>query len=292
MAAITTPSRPRLGAHVPTSGGMVKRSITYAQTIEAEVIQVFASSPRAWAMPTPNAQVDSAFRDRAEELDIETYVHASFLINLGSPTVGTYENSLAATAYSLQRGREIGSKGVVIHTGSAVDESHIERAWTQIHEGMMPVLNNLTDEDPWLLLEPTAGQGQSLVKKLDDITKYLDALEWHPKVGICLDTCHVFAAGHDIKVKGGMTATLDLLVKLVGIERVQLIHANDSMDVCGALKDRHQNIGEGHIGSEPFKELIAHPAVANAPLILETPGQETEHGREVALFKKMRSAIS
>ena len=89
-----------------------------------------------------------------------------------------------------------------------------------------------------------------------------------------------------------MTATLDLLVKLVGIERVQLIHANDSMDVCGALKDRHQNIGEGHIGSDPFKELIAHPAVANAPLILETPGQETEHGREVALFKKMRSAIT
>ena len=93
MASITTPYRPRLGAHVPTSGGMVKRSITYAQTIEAEAIQVFASSPRAWAMPTPNPEADKAFRDRAEELDIETYVHASFLINLGSPTVATYENS-------------------------------------------------------------------------------------------------------------------------------------------------------------------------------------------------------
>ena len=242
-------------------------------------------------MPEANPEADGAFRTRAEELDIESYVHAPFLINLGSPTISTYENSLASTAYSLARGRQIGAKGVVIHTGSAVDESHIENAWKQIHEGMMPVLNNLTDEDPWLLLEPTAGQGQSLVKKLDDLTKYFDALEWHPKVGVCLDTCHVFAAGHDIQAKGGMTATLDLLVKIVGIERIQLIHANDSMDVCGALKDRHQNIGQGHIGSKPFEELLAHPAVKNAPLILETPGQEPEHGSEVALLKKMRSKV-
>jgi deoxyribonuclease-4 len=138
------------------------------------------------------------------------------------------------------------------------------------------------------LLEPTAGQGQSLVKKLDDLEMYLKALEYHPKVGICLDTCHVFAAGHDIAVKGGMTATIDLLVEIAGIERFQLVHANDSMDVCGALKDRHQNIGEGHIGVDPFKELLSHPAVANAPLILETPGMEPEHGKEVALLKKLR----
>ena len=282
---------PRLGAHTPTSGGMAKRSIAYAQEIGAEAIQVFASNPRGWAMPDPNRDADELFKSKALELNIETYVHAPFLINLGSPTVSTYENSVASTAYSLKRGREIGSKGVVIHTGSAVDEGHIEKAWKQINKGMMPVLKKLTDEDPWLLLEPPAGQGQSLVKKLDDLTKYFDALEWHPKVGVCLDTCHVFAAGHDIAKKGGMTQTLDLLVSLVGIERIQLIHANDSMDVCGALKDRHQNLGDGEIGIKPFEELLAHPAVANAPLILETPGMEPEHGREVALLKKMRAKI-
>jgi deoxyribonuclease-4 len=270
---------------------MAKRSIAYAQEIGAEAIQVFASNPRGWAMPDPNRDADELFKSKALELNIETYVHAPFLINLGSPTVSTYENSVASTAYSLKRGREIGSKGVVIHTGSAVDEGHIEKAWKQINKGMMPVLKKLTDEDPWLLLEPTAGQGQSLVKKLDDLTKYFDALEWHPKVGVCLDTCHVFAAGHDIAKKGGMTQTLDLLVSLVGIERIQLIHANDSMDVCGALKDRHQNLGDGEIGIKPFEELLAHPAVANAPLILETPGMEPEHGREVALLKKMRAKI-
>ena len=279
---------PRIGAHTPTSGGMVKRSIEYALTTGAEAIQVFASNPRGWAMPDANIEADKAFRQKAEELDIDVYVHAPFLINLGSPTVGTYENSLASTAYSLKRAKEIGALGTVIHTGSAVDEKHAQTAWKQINKGMMPILSKLKEEDPWLLLEPTAGQGQSLVKKLDDLTKYFDALEWHPKVGVCLDTCHVFAAGHDISVKGGMTQTLDLLVSIVGIERIKLIHTNDSMDVCGALKDRHQNLGEGEIGLKPFEELIGHPAVANAPLILETPGQEPEHGAEIALLKKMR----
>lgn len=280
--------KPRIGAHVPTSGGMAKRSIGYAETIKAEAIQVFASNPRGWAMPDANPEADRAFRDKAGELDLEVYVHAPFLINLGSPTVGTYENSLASTAYSLKRGAEIGALGVVIHTGSAVDEAHVAKAWQQITKGVMPILNKLRESDPLLLLEPTAGQGQSLVKKLDDLENYLKALEYHPKVGICLDTCHVFAAGHDIKKKGGMKETIDLLVDVAGKERIQLIHANDSMDVCGALKDRHQNIGDGYIGVDPFKELLAHPAIANAPLILETPGEEPEHGKEVALLKKLR----
>ena len=285
------PTLPRLGAHVPTSGGMAKRSIEYATTIKAEAIQVFASNPRGWAMPTPNPEADALFRERAAALDIETYVHAPFLINLGSPNEGTYKNSLASTEYSLKRGREIGALGVVIHTGSAVDENHVDNAWQQIKVGMMPILERLNENDPWLLLEPTAGQGQSLVRKLTDLKNYFDALEWHPKVGVCLDTCHVFAAGHDIKSKGGMTKTLDLLVEVVGENRLQLIHANDSMDVLGSLKDRHQNLGEGEIGTKPFEELISHPAVANAPLVLETPGEEPEHGGEVALLRKMRTKI-
>jgi deoxyribonuclease-4 len=279
---------PRLGAHTPTSGGMAKRSIAYAELTGAEVIQVFASNPRGWAMPEANPVADEEFRSKAAALDILTYVHAPFLINLGSPTVGTYENSVASTAYSLKRGADIGALGVVIHTGSAVDVNNVENAWKQIHEGMMPVLNALGDDAPMLLLEPTAGQGQSLVKKLDDLTNYLKALEYHPKVGICLDTCHVFAAGHDIAKKGGMTETIDLLIEIAGAERFQLVHANDSMDVCGALKDRHQNIGEGHIGLAAFQEMLDHPVMKNVPMVLETPGMEPEHGKEIAMLKKMR----
>ena len=279
---------PRLGAHTPTSGGMAKRSIAYAELTGAEVIQVFASNPRGWAMPEANQAADEEFRSKAAALDILTYVHAPFLINLGSPTVGTYENSVASTAYSLKRGADIGALGVVIHTGSAVDVNNVDNAWKQIHEGMMPVLNALGDDAPMLLLEPTAGQGQSLVKKLDDLTNYLKALEYHPKVGICLDTCHVFAAGHDIAKKGGMTETIDLLIEIAGAERFQLVHANDSMDVCGALKDRHQNIGEGYIGLAAFQEMLDHPVMKNVPMVLETPGMEPEHGKEIAMLKKMR----
>ncbi len=244
--------KPRIGAHTPTSGGMAKRSIAYAETIGAEAIQVFTSNPRGWAMPETNHEADALFREKTTALDIETYVHAPFLINLGSPTEDTYKNSLASTAYSLKRGQEIGALGVVVHTGSAVKEDNVDNAWKQIKKGVMPILESLDDDAPMLLLEPTAGQGQSLVKRLEDLENYLKALEYHPKVGICLDTCHVFAAGHDIAKKGGMKETLDLLVQVAGIERIQLIHANDSMDVCGALKDRHQNIGDGFIGVDPF----------------------------------------
>jgi deoxyribonuclease-4 len=268
---------------------MAKRSIEYAQTIKAEAIQVFASNPRGWAMPDPNPDADAAFREKATGMDIETYIHSPFLVNLGSPNPSTYENSVAATAYALRRGRDIGALGVVVHTGSAVDEGHVAAAWKQITKGVMPILESLKESDPMLLLEPTAGQGQSLVKRLEDLRFYLDALRDHPKVGICLDTCHVFAAGHDVKKKGGMTETLNLLVEIAGVERIQLIHTNDSMDVLGSLKDRHQNLGEGEIGIDPFQELVSHPAVINAPLILETPGEEPEHGKEVALLKKMRS---
>ena len=119
---------------------MAKRSIEYAVTTKSEAIQVFASNPRGWAMPDPNPEADKAFREKAEALDIAVYVHAPFLINLGSPTEGTYKNSLASTQYSLKRGREIGALCVVIHTGSAVDEGHVEKAWKQINKGMMPIL--------------------------------------------------------------------------------------------------------------------------------------------------------
>ena len=135
---------PRIGAHTPTSGGMAKRSIEYARITEAEAIQVFTSNPRGWAMPESNHEADALFRERANELDLEVYVHAPFLINLGSPTEGTYKNSLASTEYSLKRGQEIGALGVVVHTGSAVNEDFVESAWKQIHEGMMPIREGAT----------------------------------------------------------------------------------------------------------------------------------------------------
>ena len=274
----------RVGAHVPAA-----RAFAYAEQVQAETIQIFVSNPRGWAMPSVDISTDERFRDRARAADLVTWVHAPYLINFGSPTIQTYEKSLASISYALARAATIGAKGVIVHTGSAVDPEHVANAWKQIHDGVMPILDSLDDSAPYLLLEPTAGQGQSLCKRLEDLSYYFQALDNHPKVGVCLDTCHVFAAGHDLTAPGGVKETLDLLVDVVGTERLRLIHANDSKDICGSLKDRHANIGAGTIGIDPFADLFIHAAVSGVPLILETPGMESEREKEIMLLKELRS---
>jgi deoxyribonuclease-4 len=158
---------------------------------------------------------------------------------------------------------------------------------------MLPLLDELThDDDPALLLEPTAGQGFSLCSLAEDLGPYFDVLERHPRLGVCLDTCHAFAAGHDMAAPGGMKLLLDELVATVGVGRLRLIHANDSKDVAGAHKDRHENIGTGHIGAEPFGDLFTHPATAGVPLIIETPGGPEGHAADVARLKQLRAPDS
>jgi deoxyribonuclease IV len=162
----------------------------------------------------------------------------------------------------------------------------------QVREALLPlldVLSSVADDDaPWLLLEPTAGQGRSLCAGVEDLAPYLDALDHHPKAGICLDTCHVFAAGAPLDEPGGTTATVDRVVEIGGPGRLRLVHANDSMDVRGAFKDRHQRIGEGHIGEGAFTELFAHPATEGVPFILETPDSRNADTRDIPLLKKLR----
>src|SRR4051812_9600582 len=178
-----------------------------------------------------------------------TFIHSPYLVNLGSPTPATYERSVASVAHNLGRAAEIGAEGVVVHTGSFVADSDDTQAMRQVREGLLPILDTIADDAaPWLLLEPTAGQGRSLCAGVEDLAPYLEALDYHPKAGICLDTCHVFAAGAPLDEPGGTTATVDRIVEIGGPGRLRLIHANDSMDVRGAFKDRHQRIGEGHIG--------------------------------------------
>jgi deoxyribonuclease-4 len=198
------------------------------------------------------------------------------------------QNSVRIVRHNLQRAVEIGARGVVVHTGSAVDATPRSRALTQVRDAVLPLLDELGDDSPSLLLEPTAGQGQSLCATVSDLGAYLDALDRHPKVGICLDTCHAYAAGHDISTAAGMTRLLDELLAVAGPGRLQLVHANDSMDVLGAGKDRHARIGEGHIGAAPFATLFTHRASRGVPVVLETPGERDAKVEEVALLKKLR----
>ena len=158
-----------------------------------------------------------------------------------------------------------------MHAGSAVGEDRYEAALRQLHERLLPVLDGLPDDGPRLLIEPTAGGGKSLAATVEDLGPYLAALENHPLVGVCFDTCHAWAAGHDLSVPGGMTATLDALEAAVGPGRLGLVHANDSLDECGSKRDRHTTIGAGSIGAAPFGELLAHPSMAGVPVVVETP---------------------
>ncbi|MFD3479413.1 MULTISPECIES: deoxyribonuclease IV [unclassified Streptomyces] len=287
----STDSLPRnpVGGHVPVAGGLASVGLSYARELDAETVQVFVANPRGWATPPGNPKQDEEFRAACAAEGIPAYVHAPYLINFGSHTVATVEKSVESLRHSLRRAREIGALGVVVHTGSATGGRERAVALAQVRERMLPLLDELThDDDPYLLLESTAGQGSSLCSRTWDFGPYFDALDAHPKLGVCLDTCHIFAAGHDLTGPDGMRQTLDLLVDTVGEGRLKLIHANDSKDVVGAHKDRHENIGSGHIGAEPFRALMAHPATENVPLILETPGGKEGHAADVARLKELR----
>lgn len=271
------------------AGGLAKTGLPYAREMGDEVVQVFVANPRGWATLPGSPEQDEAFRAACAEEGIPAYVHAPYLINFGSHTAATVDKSVASLRHSLRRGREIGALGVVVHTGSATGGRPRETAMAQVRERMLPLLDELTHpDDPWLLLEPTAGQGASLCALAEDLGPYFEALDRHPKVGICLDTCHAFAAGHDMAAPGGMKALLDELVEVAGEGRLKLIHANDSKDVVGAHKDRHENIGAGHLGAEPFGELFRHPATEGVPLVVETPGGKEGHAADVARLKELR----
>ncbi|MFJ6779364.1 deoxyribonuclease IV [Streptomyces yangpuensis] len=278
-----------VGGHVPVAGGLASVGLTYAREMGAEAVQVFVANPRGWATPVGSPAQDERFREECAREDIPAYVHAPYLINFGSHTAATVEKSVESLRHSLRRARQIGALGVVVHTGSATGGRPREAAYAQITEYMLPLLDELThDDDPFLLLESTAGQGSSLCSLAEDFGPYFDALEHHPKLGICLDTCHVFAAGHDLAEPGGTKVMLDLLVDTVGEGRLKLVHANDSKEGVGAHKDRHANVGQGHIGRDAFAELFTHPAMDGVPLVIETPGGKEGHAADVALLKELR----
>ena len=296
-APTASPARSALrnpvGSHVPVAGGLASAGLSYARDLRAETVQVFVANPRGWATPPGNPRQDEEFRAACAAESVPAFVHAPYLINFGSHTPATVDRSVDSLRHSLRRGRAIGARGVVVHTGSATGGRPRAEALAQAGERMRPLLDELThDDDPWLLLEPTAGQGASLCSLAEDLGPYFDVLGRHPRLGVCLDTCHAFAAGHDMAVPGGTKALLDELVDTVGEGRLRLIHANDSKDVAGAHKDRHENIGTGHIGSDAFRELFTHPATDGVPLVIETPGGKEGHAADVARLKALREAAA
>ncbi len=278
----------RIGAHAPTSGGLARGALRYAGQVGAEVVQVFVSNPRGWAPSAGDPRDDHAFREGCAAGRIPAFVHAPYLINLGSPTEATRDRSVAALRQTFHRAGQIGAAGVVVHAGSAVGNARRDTALQQLRELLLPVLDAVPDGGPRLLVEPTAGGGQALASRVEDLTEWFAAVDDHPRLGVCLDTCHAQAAGHDLASPGGVRSMLNALVKAVGRGRLQLVHANDSRDACGSTRDRHAALGAGTIGTDPFGELFRHPATRGVPVVVETPGGADGHRRDLELLRVMR----
>ena len=278
-----------VGSHVPVSGGLVK-GLAYAREIGARALQVFVSNPRGWAPSAGDPAQDAGFAEECGREGIPVFVHSPYLVNFGSPTEATQRKSVDAVRHALQRGRAIGAAGVVVHAGSAVAGAHRDEALAQLRELLLPLLDEVPDDGPRVLVEPTAGGGQALAATVQDLGPWFAQLDDHPRLGVCLDTCHAFAAGHDLAAPGGMKRTLDALVKTVGRGRLGLVHANDSKDPLGSTRDRHEAIGAGRIGQDPFAELFRHAATRGVPVVVETPGDAASHRSDIELLCRLRDA--
>lgn len=281
------PNQP-IGAHVPVASGLATGGLRYADEVGADTIQVFVGNPRGWARSHGHPEEDRTLRAHAERMNLPVFVHAPYLVNLGSPDPETLRRSVAALRHALGRAYDIGARGVVVHTGSAVRTGQRRAAMRQVRESVLPLLERVPDGGPDLLLEPLAGQGQALCTTAEELGPYLETLELHPRARVCLDTCHLFAAGHDLARPGSVRTLLETLDGTIGRGRLALVHANDSHDGCGSYRDRHANIGRGRIGLESFGELFDHPATVGVPVIIETPGATAARRHDVDLLRWLR----
>jgi deoxyribonuclease-4 len=201
----------------------------------------------------------------------------------------TRDRSVASIRHSLHRGGAIGARGVVVHTGSAAGGDR-DKSMLYARESLLPVLDSIPADGPDLLLEPMAGQGHLLCTAVTDLGPYLEMLGWHPRARVCLDTCHVFSAGHDLAAPDGAAAVMSELAEVLGgTGRLALVHANDSKDPVGSHRDRHENIGAGQIGAPPFGALLRHPAAAGVPFVVETPGPRAAHAADIATLRGLRA---
>ena len=263
----------RLGAHMSIAGGL-PRAVERARATHCDTLQVFTKSSGQWrARPLPEAEV-AEFRRLSEELDVRPAIaHASYLINLASPDDTLRQRSAAALGEELDRAEALGLLGVVLHPGSYTTTSE-EEGLARIADGIVGVLADRPDQRTMLLLEHTAGQGTNLghtFEQLRTIITEVERAETAPRIGVCLDTCHLLAAGYDLGSDTGYADTMRRFDECVGFDRLRALHLNDSKTPLGSRVDRHTHIGSGHVGLGVFRRLLTDPRLEDLPMVLETP---------------------
>jgi deoxyribonuclease-4 len=264
---------PRFGAHLSIAGG-VERAVERARAIRADCLQLFVKPPQQWRFQPLQDKDAERFRSAAAGAGLAPLVgHASYLVNLASPDETLWEKSVACLLAEWDRAERLGLAYLVLHPGShtgsgeAAGLARVAGALDRLH-GERPA------QQCRILLETTAGAGSTLGGRLEHLKYLVETCEAGDRLGIAIDTCHLFVAGYDLRTQSAVDETLGKIDEAVGLRRVGVVHVNDAKGSLGSRLDRHQHIGRGRIGREGFRALVNHPALAALPFILETPKRD------------------
>jgi deoxyribonuclease-4 len=269
---------PRLGAHLSIAGGL-PRAVDRAAASRCEALQIFTKSAGQWrARELPPEEI-ALFRRRVAETGIHPVVaHNSYLINLAAASPALRAQSIAALGEELDRAEALGLDGLVMHPGSYTSGTE-EEGLRLIGDGIARLLAERPGAKTMVLLEHTAGQGTNLGHRFEHLATILDRVGGSPRVGVCLDTCHLLSSGYDLCSEKGYDDTFRQFADVVGLDRIRVFHLNDSKKPCGSRVDRHEHIGKGCLGLEPFRRLLNDPRFTDLPMLLETPKLETPESK-------------
>lgn len=260
-----------LGAHVSTAGGL-STCVGRAQALGAECMQIFLCAPQRWQEPKHTDEQVSQFERLVAEAGIgPNFAHATYLINLAAVDPPLRQRSIDNLVACAAWAERIGLAGIVVHVGSGRGQP-VEEAELQVASALEQVL--LRSNTCAIILENSAGSGDTLGSRFAQIGGVFDRLGRDARLGLCLDTAHTFASGYDLRQNDGIQQTVDEIEQFLGLERLKLIHANDSRVGLGSAVDRHENLGRGQLGDEAFARMLAHTALQPLPWVLEVPGYD------------------
>ncbi len=259
----------RIGAHVSSAGGCDK-VFARAAAIEAEAIQLFVSAPQQWRMAPIADETVARFRDAQLAASVPTFLHVPYLVNLGSQDPAILEKSAATLAGYLDAAERLGSVGAIFHVGS-----HLGLGFDAVLPQIVSLMRKSLDATPGhakLIMENNAGVGNCVGRTFAELGAIQRGLDNDARLGICIDTCHAYAMGYDIATREGCELAMEEFDRELGFDRLVAVHANDSKTPLGGVRDRHENIGDGHIGLDGFRTILGNRAFADVSFLLEVPG--------------------
>jgi len=278
----------QIGAHVSSSGG-IHTAVDRAVAIGADSLQLFTQSPRTWRPTNHDPATFERFRERRAETGMGgVLAHALYLCNLAAPDDAIYEKSIAAMRNTMEVACAIGADGVVFHVGSHLG-SGFDAGLERVLPAMEQVLEVCSDET-WLLMENSAGAGGTIGRSIEELATIYDRLDRHPRLGICLDSCHLYVSGVDVTDPAALDACLDEVDAGIGLDRLRALHVNDSATPLASNRDRHANVGEGLLG-EKLGVFLGNARLQNLPAVLETAGPDN-HGPDANEVRKAKEIHS